>query len=325
MMNETLYRKILKPIIVCLLFISILLSGQEIISESAQVIKLESIQKVKHDIYQKSVQKNLQVIDQDNNQEIEQVQGLELDSDQLNQLEKVYVDWVYDGDTFSLMDGRKVRLLGIDTAEMNWDDGDPDFYAREAFDYTKEILLNKYVYLQYDQQIKDNYDRTLAYVFLEDGTLLNLKLLQDGYASLLLIPPNSLYDEFFKEAAGKARKDLKGIWNRWNEINETLPQISPEEAKDYMGEEVIVEGLIDKSHDKDAVLLFDVKEFTQETEAALQVVIFEDDFKKFDYDPLAYLIDRRIKVSGQVEEYKGQIEIIVDSPLQIMVLDEENR
>ena len=55
-------------------------------------------------------------------------------------LESVQVERVIDGDTVVLGDGRHVRIIGVNTPEMNWrkynPDGVPQPYAREATHFT---------------------------------------------------------------------------------------------------------------------------------------------------------------------------------------------
>ncbi|MCS7173982.1 MAG: thermonuclease family protein [Armatimonadetes bacterium] len=47
------------------------------------------------------------------------------------------------------------------------------------------------VFLELDVQTRDRYGRLLAYLWLPDGTLLNERLLRDGWAVLLTVPPTS--------------------------------------------------------------------------------------------------------------------------------------
>ena len=61
-----------------------------------------------------------------------------------------------------------------------------EFFGREATAFTKRLAEGKRVKLEYDQanahiQHKDKYGRTLAYVFLKDGTLLNAEIIRQGY------------------------------------------------------------------------------------------------------------------------------------------------
>ena len=140
-------------------------------------------------------------------EEIESVPDFLLD------LEQVRINFIYDGDTVRTDTGEKIRLLGVDAPEMNWEEREPNFFAREAFEYTKENLLGQLVYLEYDEVKEDKYGRTLAYLFLADGTFFNQKLLEEGYARLLLIPPNLKYSDVLREAEERARAAGRGIWS----------------------------------------------------------------------------------------------------------------
>lgn len=87
-----------------------------------------------------------------------------------------------DGDTF-LLDGKPIRVLGIDTPEV----AEPDVgifedqpYGREAADSTQALITRAGgVELAYDG--RDKYQRRLAHVFV-DGELLAVKLLGYGLA-----------------------------------------------------------------------------------------------------------------------------------------------
>jgi len=69
------------------------------------------------------------------------------------------------------------------------------------------------VWLEYDQQRRDRYGRTLAYVFLEDGTLLNLALIQQGYGfAYLKYPFRADYMRRFRNAEREARTGDRGLW-----------------------------------------------------------------------------------------------------------------
>jgi len=56
--------------------------------------------------------------------------------------------------------------------------------------------------------------RTLAYVYLEDGTFLNKYLVENGYAQLLTYPPNVKYVEVFTAAQTRARESNLGLWGK---------------------------------------------------------------------------------------------------------------
>jgi micrococcal nuclease len=130
---------------------------------------------------------------------------------------------VVDGDTFEvLMPGggkEKIRLIGVDCPESG---RNPKLYrdARDGGRPVEEILKagmlatefvrsvlkpGDTVDLEYDVQARDRYGRLLAYVFMPDGRMLNRLLLEEGYASLMTMPPNVRYVESFLAAARGGR------------------------------------------------------------------------------------------------------------------------
>lgn len=126
--------------------------------------------------------------------------------------QKSLVARVIDGDTIELEDGRKVRLIGVDTPETVHPQKEVEYYGKEASDFTRSMLEGKKVYLEYDVQLTDKYGRTLAYVWLEDGTLFNELLLLEGFAQVATFPPNIKYVERFLGAQKHARENCKGLW-----------------------------------------------------------------------------------------------------------------
>ncbi len=72
------------------------------------------------------------------------------------------VTYVIDGDTIEVDEEERVRYLGINTPES----GRP--YFTEATNENKRLVEGKEVKLELDVQTKDQYGRTLAYVWVED-------------------------------------------------------------------------------------------------------------------------------------------------------------
>jgi micrococcal nuclease len=122
-----------------------------------------------------------------------------------------------DGDTFWVKhaDGReeKIRLIGINTPESrNTGRKQIEYFGKEASTYVKKFLTGKRVRLEYDVQRLDRYKRTLAYVYLEDGTFLNAHLVEQGYATVATYPPNVKFASKFQELERKARSRKRGLW-----------------------------------------------------------------------------------------------------------------
>jgi len=122
-----------------------------------------------------------------------------------------------DGDTFWINDGTakgiKIRLIGVDTPESQARFGNPEeYYGDEASYFTKKILLNKRVRLEYDKDRTDSFGRTLAYIYLEDGTFLNEKLVKEGCAQVMTGKPNVKYSRKFLKLEEIARTSNIGMW-----------------------------------------------------------------------------------------------------------------
>jgi len=115
------------------------------------------------------------------------------------------VTYVIDGDTIEVGREERVRYLGINTPES----GRP--YFTEATNENKKLVNEKEVKLELDVQTKDQYGRTLAYVWAGE-TMVNLELVCRGYANTYTLPPNVKYKDYFLEAERDAREHQRGLW-----------------------------------------------------------------------------------------------------------------
>jgi micrococcal nuclease len=123
---------------------------------------------------------------------------------------------VVDGDTVAVSIGDReetVRLIGIDTPETVDPRSPVECFGREASERTKALLPEGAgVRLVADVEARDRYDRLLAYVYRDDGTFVNLALVEDGYASVATYPPNVAHTSDFTAAAARARDEGRGLW-----------------------------------------------------------------------------------------------------------------
>ena len=135
------------------------------------------------------------------------------------------VRWVADGDTIVLTGGERVRYAGINAPEVahHGEAGEP--YGDEARRFNQKLVLGRWLNFQLAEESRDHYGRLLAYVFLEDGTLVNGELVQQGYAHLIRGQSKVLYWERLLNLQRQALKEKKGIWS--------LPVAKPE--KHYLG------------------------------------------------------------------------------------------
>ena len=137
-----------------------------------------------------------------------------LRNQQSSDLTEVTLSQVVDGDTIAVfLDGSfsYVRLIGINTPESvapeDYTERNGKKNSKEGMDasaHTKELLADKKtVYLEFDQEEYDPYNRILAYVWLSPDrsditNMLNAKILIDGYAETMFIEPNMKYQRELK-------------------------------------------------------------------------------------------------------------------------------
>eukprot|EP00547_Thalassionema_nitzschioides_P003847 CAMPEP_0194222718 /NCGR_PEP_ID=MMETSP0156-20130528/33622_1 /TAXON_ID=33649 /ORGANISM="Thalassionema nitzschioides, Strain L26-B" /LENGTH=230 /DNA_ID=CAMNT_0038953633 /DNA_START=23 /DNA_END=715 /DNA_ORIENTATION=- len=120
---------------------------------------------------------------------------------------------VYDGDTLTLIDERRVRFLGIDTPELK----EQQPFAAEAKEYTKGYCHKKEIYLLQDGT--DHYDRVLGHIFVktEDGKYLcvNEGIVEQGFAFAYIPNKDSKPFNWQKlvDLQAGARSAKRGVWS----------------------------------------------------------------------------------------------------------------
>lgn len=124
----------------------------------------------------------------------------------------VLVKRVVDGDTIELESGQKVRYIGIDTPETVSPEKPVQCFGKEASDKNKSLVEGKKIRLEKDVSETDKYSRLLRYIYLEDGTFINLLLVKEGFARSSTYPPDVKHQEEFKKAEEEARTSGKGLW-----------------------------------------------------------------------------------------------------------------
>ena len=139
--------------------------------------------------------------------------------------EDILVKRVVDGDTLLLENNQRVRLIGIDAPEVHQSSklfrdaqrSKKDIQTiislgKKSSEFTRKLVEGKCVRLEFDVEKFDRYGRLLCYVYLKDGTFVNAKIVEEGYASLLTIPPNVKYAALFQSLYQEARENNRGLW-----------------------------------------------------------------------------------------------------------------
>lgn len=127
------------------------------------------------------------------------------DSDEIEDGSSNLVKEVIDGDTIILLNGSRVRLIGINTPEHGM------YFFEEAREVLGTIVLGKEIVLEKDISDKDKYGRLLRYVYAEN-LFVNLEMVKRGFANAYTYPPDVKYNEEFLEAERYARENNLGLW-----------------------------------------------------------------------------------------------------------------
>ena len=129
--------------------------------------------------------------------------------------ETARVAYVHDGDTLKLEDGRKIRLLGIDTPELSRKNLPTQPFAYQARDALRDLVRQSdfKVGLSFGLDRQDKYNRTLAHLFLADGTNIQARLIELGYAMAFTTPPNDRQTDCYRQTEAVAIENSRGIWS----------------------------------------------------------------------------------------------------------------
>ncbi|MDO5041079.1 MAG: thermonuclease family protein [Peptoniphilus sp.] len=131
--------------------------------------------------------------------------------------EAVIITKVVDGDTVYSDKGEKIRIIGINAPEVG-----EELLSEESMDFAKKHLLNKEVYIEKDVEVLDQYDRILAYIWIDKPENLSYESIKNlNYSAMSLsvglsrtytFEPNVKYERDFKRAQREARDLEIGMW-----------------------------------------------------------------------------------------------------------------
>ena len=124
---------------------------------------------------------------------------------------------IVDGDTLVINfenEDQTVRLLNIDTPETKHPDKAVECLGPEATAFLERTLPpGTPVGLDFDVERTDQYDRVLAAVALEDGTLVNAEIARQGLGIAVVFEPNSKYFDVVRDAQAEATAGEMGLYD----------------------------------------------------------------------------------------------------------------
>lgn len=120
---------------------------------------------------------------------------------------------VVDGDTLHLEDGRKLRLIAINTPELARNQRPAQPLAIEAREAVQAFFAQQpRIGWHYGSQHQDHYGRELVHVFRSDGQSLSAYLIEQGLGWRIAIPPNLGYQACLQRLEASARAQRRGVW-----------------------------------------------------------------------------------------------------------------
>lgn len=127
--------------------------------------------------------------------------------------EQYLVTRIIDGDTFEIETRQKVRLIGIDTPELNKANArDPECFGVQATQKLSDLILNKKIRMKKDISETDRFGRLLRYIYI-DTLFVNKYLVDSGFAFAHAYPPDMKFKDTLTLAQKTAQENKQGLWN----------------------------------------------------------------------------------------------------------------
>ncbi len=128
--------------------------------------------------------------------------------------EQYVVTRIIDGDTFEIETKQKVRLIGIDTPELNKANArEPECFGIQATQKLSDLILNKRIRMEKDRSETDRFGRLLRYVYI-DNIFVNHHLVDSGFAFAHAYPPDVKFKDALALAQKSAQENKRGLWNK---------------------------------------------------------------------------------------------------------------
>ena len=234
---------------------------------------------------------------------------------------------VLDGDTIEVEVGgerERVRYIGIDTPETDHAREVVRRLAARATEANEALVAGREVRLELDAERRDRYGRLLAYVWVGD-TLVNERLLREGYAQVYTRPPNVRYADRFLAAQRSARAEGLGLWDAAADVTVgegapepgiRVPEIAAADADDHVGELAVVCGRVvgarhvPRARGSPTFLNFERPHPRQ----LFTVVIWEGARARFEVPPERRFEGREACAEGRIELHRGTPQIVIEDP-----------
>ena len=126
--------------------------------------------------------------------------------------QSAFVEEVLTGDTIRLKGGKILKYTGLEAPPLQHLLPLVRVYGENSKNFNKDLVLGKKVWIQWGKRLKNSQNHLLGYVYLEDGTFVNLEILKLGHAKPRLIAPDTDFSDEFRQASLSAQRQYLGVW-----------------------------------------------------------------------------------------------------------------
>jgi endonuclease YncB( thermonuclease family) len=224
--------------------------------------------------------------------------------------EKATIQSVIDGDTVILTDKRHIRLIGINTPELNHDDKKASEVGAEEARISLIDMLENHdnIWLIYGEERLDRHGRTLAHLYLDNGLNVQARMLSQGLAMPLRIPPNIALSDCYSQISMLAKRDHLGLWSLDRYKTHPVSSLTGNERGFYF-----ISGKLEKITESRSSLWLNLH-----NNVALR--IHKDDLNYFNKNDLMSLQGKVIEASGWLYKRNKQLRMRIRHKLDLKAL-----
>ncbi|WP_455204231.1 thermonuclease family protein [Kaarinaea lacus] len=228
--------------------------------------------------------------------------------------EIVTVRQAIDGDTLRLSDNRLLRLIGVNTPEIDHQNNIAEPLGFESRAWLRQWLQqNQYrIGVVYGAEAKDRHGRLLAHIYTLDAAASTVNaqqaLLQQGLAFWIVVPPNLKHMDCYRDAEQYAQQRGIGVWGEGF--------YEPKNVDDWhalkTGFQLIKGKVVRVGHSKKSLWL----NFNDHVAFRID----NDDLHRFDTAGLAHMEGRQVVARGWIYARKDKLVMRIKHPSAIQLL-----
>lgn len=214
-----------------------------------------------------------------------------------------------------------IRYLGIDTPEIHRQGYPMQYMSVEAYNINKELLHSNNICIETKEyNMYDKYNRLLAYVFNQSGSLINIELLKRGLARFADYNDYIKYTAEFLSSQKQAQINSIGIWNNKSlcAYNDKYEKIHWDDINKYVGKYITTENEFTYFETNN----YNIKYFNQKNDNKYIVIThktFNIYFNTDQKDNKNKFINKKLIISGVVKKSKDKHYIEIITPWDICI------